>query len=294
MDIQEYLENIGFTNNEAKVFLVLYKGKNMTAAEVAKEAGMQRTSVYEILKSFAEEGICNEIQTTTKMRYEMIDPDVVKDKISRSIKSEQEKKIEYLNESFEKLKPLFGRDQQGSVTEQVELIKGFNKHRHIKFVDLLKNAKKEVLIMNRLEGYVSGELDEVGINFIKKGGVVKSIYEGSGDFKLLEGNKWVSVSDENLVNLYQSFEDYGEEIRVTKTITQNITIFDREIVFINLIDKNIPGSERTDIVVYNKNFAEYSAQNFLNLWDNSETLKEFEKRVKIDGHKTERNFKEAK
>lgn len=293
MDIQDYLENIGFTNNEAKVFLVLYKGKNMTAAEIAKEAGMQRTSVYEILKSFAEEGICNEIQTTTKLRYEMIDPDVVKDKISRSIKTEQEKKIEYLNESFEKLKPMFGSKHQRNSSEQVELIKGFNKHRHIKFVDLLKNARKEVLIMNRLEGYVSGELDEVGVRFIRKGGVVKSIYEGSGNFKLLEGDKWIQVSDNNLLKLYKSFEDYGEQIRVTKSINQNITIFDREIVFINLIDKNIPGSERTDIVVYNKNFAEYSARNFIELWENSESIKEFEKRVKTNGHKTERKFKKV-
>src|SRR5690606_2474586 len=202
----------GFTNNEAKVFLVLYKGRNMTAAEVAKEAGMQRTSVYEILKSFAEQGICNEIQTTTKMRYEMIDPEVVRDKISRSIKAEQEKKIEYLNESFEKLKPVFGANHLGNKGEQVELIKGFNKHRHIKFVDLLKKARNEVLIMNRLEGYVSGELDEVGVSFIRNGGVVKSIYEGSGDFKLLEDEKWVSVSDENLLKLYKSFEDYGEQV----------------------------------------------------------------------------------
>src|SRR5690606_34150095 len=157
MDIQDYLENIGFTNNEAKVFLVLYKGRNMTAAEVAKEAGMQRTSVYEILKSFAEEGICNEIQTTTKMRYEMIDPEVVRDKISRSIKAEQEKKIEYLNESIEKLNPVFGANLLGNKGEQLELIKGFKMHRHLEFVDLLKKGQREVLIMNRFEGYVSRE-----------------------------------------------------------------------------------------------------------------------------------------
>ncbi len=282
-DITEYLEQIGFTGNEAKVFLVLYKGKNMTAAEIAKEANMQRTSVYEILKYFAEQGICNEIKTSTKFRYEMIDPDVVQDKISKTIKTEQENKLKYLNESFKKLKPMFGSELQGNIGEQVELIKGFNKHRHIKFLDLLKKAKKEVLLMIRQEVYVSGEIDEVGKNFVKNGGTLKSIYESGGNFKLLEGNNWIKMTDEKLIEIYTFFETYGEQIRLTNKIIQNVAIFDREVVFINLVDKNIPGSERTDMVVYNKGFAEYEAMNFLSLWENSETLDEFKQRVKIKG-----------
>ena len=278
-NISEYLEKVGFTSNEAKVFLVLYKGRNMTAAEIAKKAKVQRTSVYEILKSFAKEGICNEIQTTTKMRYEMIDPDVVKDKMSRSIKNEQEQRLQSLNETFEMMKPMYGSDLNARSGEQVELIKGFNKHRHIKFIDLLKQAKNEVLIMNRIEGYVSGEIDEVGKKFIKKGGIVKSVYEETGDFKLLEGDKWVPVSTNNLVKLYESFVNYGEQVRITKSIIQNITVFDRKVVFINLVDKNIPGNERTDIAVYNKAFAEYSAYNFLSIWERSESVDEFKSRM---------------
>ncbi|HCN36883.1 MAG TPA: TrmB family transcriptional regulator, partial [Bacteroidetes bacterium] len=48
------LESLGFTTYESKVFLVLMKGHNMTAAEIAEEAGIPRTSVYDILKIFAE------------------------------------------------------------------------------------------------------------------------------------------------------------------------------------------------------------------------------------------------
>jgi sugar-specific transcriptional regulator TrmB len=284
-DISSDLEKIGFTSNEAKVFLVLYKGKNMTAAEIAKEAGMQRTSVYEILKSFAEQGICNEIKTTTKFRYEMIDPDIVRDKISKTLKEEQEKRIKYLNKSFERLKPIYASELQGNIKEQVELIKGFNKHRHLKFLDLLKKAKQEVLLMIRQEVYVSGEIDEVGKNFVKNGGTLRSIYESGGNFKLLEGKNWIKMTDEKLLETYRFFEKYGEQIRLTDKIVQNIAIFDREVVFINLVDKDITGSERTDIVVYNKGFAEFEAMNFLSLWENSETLEDFEKQLLSTGQK---------
>ncbi|MCB0723708.1 MAG: hypothetical protein KDC73_03330 [Ignavibacteriae bacterium] len=290
-EIVTNLEKIGFTNNEVKVFLVLYKGKNMTAAEIAKDAKMQRTSVYEILKSFAEKGICNEIKTATRCRYEMIDPEVVQDKISNNIKTEQEQKIKFLTESFEKLKPIYGSEQHGNIKEQVELIKGFNKHRHLKFIDLLKKAKKEVLLMIRQEVYVSGEIDEVGKNFVKNGGTLKSIYESTGNFKILEGNSWVKVTDEKLYEIYRFFEKYGEQIKLTDKIVQNIAIFDREVVFINLVDKTIPGSERTDIVIYNKQFAEYEAMNFLDLWKQSETLDDFGERLKSNRGNGENNIK---
>ena len=278
-EILKKLEYVGFTNNEAKVFLVLYKGKNMTATEIAKEADIPRTSVYEILKSFANQGICNEIQTATKMRYEMIDPKVVEDKISKSIKDEQKNKLQSLTDSFESLRPHYGSEINELGLEQVELIKGFNKHRHIKFIELLKEAQREVLIMNRIEGHVSGEIDEAGMDLIKKGGTVRSIYETSPSFKLKQHGKWETVSEEELLNLYLSFEKLGEQVRLTKKIIQNLTIFDREIVFINLVNKNIPGNERTDIIVYNKSFAEYSANNFEKSWEEAETLEQFKERI---------------
>ena len=86
-EIINKLENLGFTNYESKVFLVLMKGHNMTAAEIAKDANIPRTSVYDILKSFTEKGICNEIETPTKLRYEMIDPDVVEAKLRNEFKT---------------------------------------------------------------------------------------------------------------------------------------------------------------------------------------------------------------
>jgi hypothetical protein len=72
----------------------------------------------------------------------------------------------------------------------VELIKGFNKHRNMKFLNLLKNAKKEVLLMIKLEMNVSPELDEAALNLYNGGGVIKSIYEASYDFKVRTKDEW--------------------------------------------------------------------------------------------------------
>ena len=57
------LEKLGFTNYEARVFIALYEGYRMSAAEIAKEAKIPRPSVYNVLRNFSKKGICNELHT---------------------------------------------------------------------------------------------------------------------------------------------------------------------------------------------------------------------------------------
>jgi sugar-specific transcriptional regulator TrmB len=145
-DIIKKLEILGFTIYESKVFTVLMSGHNMTAAEIAEKANIPRTSVYDILKSFAEKGFCNEIQTSTKLRYEMIDPDVIQGKIEDDLTIHYNKKIKELKSSFQTLKSLYKANEPDENKVDVELIKGFNKFRAMKFIDLLKSSEKEMLI----------------------------------------------------------------------------------------------------------------------------------------------------
>ena len=170
-DIIKKLEILGFTIYESKVFTVLMSGHNMTAAEIAEKANIPRTSVYDILKSFAERGFCNEIQTSTKLRYEMIDPDVIEGKIESDLNIDFRKKVSELKSSFGTLKSLYKSNEPDENKVDVELIKGFNKFRALKFMELLKNSEKEMLLMNRIEGHISTELDEE---------VAKDMVEGFG------------------------------------------------------------------------------------------------------------------
>src|SRR5512147_1009605 len=91
-EIISKIERLGFTTYEAKVFLVLYKGYRMSAADIAKEAKIPRTSVYDILKNFRDKGYCNEVLTPTKSIYEIIQSGVVEDKVRIEIEQEFKKK----------------------------------------------------------------------------------------------------------------------------------------------------------------------------------------------------------
>lgn len=271
------LESLGFTNYESKVFLVLMKGHNMTAAEIAEEAGIPRTSVYDILKIFSEKGYCNELETPTKLRYEAIDPEVIEGKIGNELKETTFKKLKILEDIFEKVKATYKASLPSDNKVDVELIKGFNRNRPLKFIDLIRESKDEILLMNRLEGHISKDLDEEGKKFFKRGGVFKSIYDYTLNFKFQRGDKWVDVSKEEFISLCEFFEKQGEKIKLASKIPQNMAIFDRQVVFVSLIDETISKNNRTDMIIRNKNYADYAREIFENYWSKSMTIEEYKK-----------------
>ena len=278
-EIIKNLEQLGFTNYESRVFFALVQGHIMTPSEVAREAKIPRASAYDILKSFAEQGICNEILTNAVTKYELIDPKVVEDKIEKEIHETYRTKKNNLKDSFERLQPLFKAKEKELGRVDVELIKGFNRHRHIKFLNLLKSSNEELLLMNRLEGYVYKELDDASIDFYKRGGVVKSIYEASYDFKMKIDGEWKTVTPNDLVDLCQNFEALGERIKLSNTVPQNMAIFDRKVVFMSLVDPTIPLYNRSDIIVYNEKYAGFMMELFDKYWDKADTLDVFKRKL---------------
>lgn len=273
------LTQIGFKEYESKVFLVLLKGSALSASEIAEKANVRRTSVYEILKSFASRGFCNEIETNTILKYEIIDPRVIADKIEREIKQLNEEKIGNLKETFNEIQVLHKTEEVTSDNKNVniELIRGFNKHRQTKFIELFNNARSEILFMIRLEGYISAELDSGATKFFKRGGVIKSIYEASLDFKIVKDNSRHDARLEDLLSICSKFEKAGEKIKISKSELPNMTIFDRKIAFINIQDKTLPRHNNADIIVKNEYFANRMIDLFDFYWNKSFTIDELKK-----------------
>lgn len=274
-ELIEKLQQIGFKEYESKIFLVLLKGAALSASEIADKANIRRTAVYEILKSFAARGFCNEIETNTILKYEMIDPRIIADKIEREIEQNNSSKIKNLQETFKEFEQLHKSEESSeNKNVNIELIRGFNKHRQEKFIELLNNAKEEILLMIRLEGYVSEELDSGASDFISRGGIIKSIYEASLNFKIIKDNSRQDATLEDLLRICSRFENSGEQVRISKSELPNMTIFDRKIVFINIQDKSVPRHNNADIIIKNEAFASRIIDLFNLYWNKSNTVDE--------------------
>ena len=278
-DITDELELIGFTTQEAKVICALFEGYIMTPTEVAKQTGISRAYAYDVLKSFAQKGICNEIQTSSIVKYELIEPNIVKDKIEKEIYDTYRTRTDTLNSAFRKLIPRYKTKVAKQEESDVELIKGFNKHRFEKFVELMNGAKKEMLLINKLGGYIQTDIDKNTKELIKKGCKLKSIYEVSGNFKIRVENQWIEASDGDLLEVFSRFESIGEQVRLSREVHQNMIIIDRKIVFVSLADPKLPKNSRSDVIIKDEYYANSMAQYFEYFWNQSKTISEFKTEI---------------
>ncbi len=273
----EKLVKLGFSDYEAKVFLALYQGYTMSASEIAKEAKIPRTSVYEILKKFCSDGICNEIQTPSKQIYEIIDTNALESKIENELRKDFSYKLSLLKSTFKEIKPVFRSKRTPEFLSDVELIRGFNRSRELKFRDLIKSSKNAILYMNRFEGNISSQLDSETKKFFDRGGSFKSIYEANSNFRIKINDTWQNVSKEDLIRLCAEFEKQGEEIRLSENVPQILAVFDGKTVFISLYDESIPKRERSDIIIKNTRFASFVTELFDLYWGKADSIEAFKK-----------------
>lgn len=276
--IVEKFKSIGFKEFEAKVFIVLMKGIPLSVPEIAEEAKLLRNSIYDTLKLFAEKGFCNIIETNTTLKYQIINPDVIIGKLEKDYSDNLKNKLTVLKDTFDELESFYSRNpaESDDKADNVELIRGFNKHRVLKYMDLIKSAKKEILSMNRLKGIVTDNINEFSVNFIKQGGSIRSIYKISLDFRVKKGDKTINASNDDLINICQMFESYGEQVKLTSIEIPNMVIIDREKVFLNLTGSS--GSNRnkqTDLVINDRQYAENMYDLFENYWERSAAPEEF-------------------
>jgi sugar-specific transcriptional regulator TrmB len=267
----ERLKSLGFKEYESKVLLVLLKGTPMSASEIAKEAKIIRNSIYDILKSFVEKGYCNEIETNTILNYQIIDPTVILDKISRDYREFFNKRLENLNETFGELQDIYKKESAKveAPDKNIQLIRGFNKHRVAKLIDLVNNSKTEILGMYSPRRVIVEELSQDAKRFLKSGGVIKSIYQLSND----------SAANAELVKACEIFAKGGEEVRLAGFKLTNTFIFDSETVFFNLSDdKTVPKHKQADLIIKNSEFAMHIRDLFMHYWVQSLTLEEYKKK----------------
>lgn len=269
----EQLKQIGFSEYKAKVLLTLASGKIMSASEIVNEAKIIRGSIYDILKSFVKLGYCNEIETDKILQYQIIDPDIILDKIIKDQTKEHNNNLNKLKNTFTNIKEKYSAESsKNKKPVNIELIRGFNKHRVAKYKEFLLTAKKEICSMYTFKGLVSDEADEFSKKFIKRGGIIRSIYRTGMDFKISLNGIIQDADEENLSEVLRKYKSIGEDLRVCDFDIPNMTIIDGTSVFINTDSIEIPDQSNADIIMRNLSFAKYMKDLFEGYWKKSNKI----------------------
>ena len=112
-DIEEKLRKAGLTGNEAKVYAELLKKGSLSANDLAKKIGMDRTLVYTLLNNLIEKGLVNYVIKKNKKYFESADPENLLNPI-------KEKEI-YIKDLIPKLKKI---EKTKEVVQEINVYEG--------------------------------------------------------------------------------------------------------------------------------------------------------------------------
>lgn len=132
MEEWEYLEKLGFSQNEAKVYTTLLQNGILNGYEIAKQSGVARSLVYEVINRLVSRGILIRLEGEPNY-YKPLEHDRLIDRIRRE--------SEYnIGKAEELLKSVAGREEK---QDYVLNIVGFDKCMK-KAAELIDGASGEV------------------------------------------------------------------------------------------------------------------------------------------------------
>lgn len=173
------LEKLGFSGNEAKVYLSLIKLSSSKAGTIAKYSNLDRSSAYNALKSLLQKGLVSYV-TIGKIKWFQCSS-------SNNITSYFSNKIQLANEFLPELEKI---RTQTKLKENVTLFKGVKGIRTV-FENILRNADENLIFGS--EGHFSRKMPNFAKQFVrkleKKGIKVKSIIRTSREDKTDFKNK---------------------------------------------------------------------------------------------------------
>jgi predicted transcriptional regulator len=148
MDYNQYVQgliNLGLSEREAKIYLALLNKRDATPADLQKISGLRQNIVYETIGNLARQGYCSEKKAGKKRSFNAIEPDSafefpikrMEDTLQSSVNLKNDLQVLYA-ENADVMEPF----------EYIEIIHG-KKHVHNSYVELIRNANKEILGFGR-------------------------------------------------------------------------------------------------------------------------------------------------
>ena len=186
----EALKTFGLSEYEAKVLLALIAKGELTVKEVAEFSGVPRTSVYDVIKSLMEKGLVEAYGKPMKVKA------LNSDDLMRIFSKKVEENLSYLRREL----PAVERER----TEEVKVYRG--EIAMEKVCDLVKNAKKVVVVAPRIPDEIVTALNESNAEKIVCGINVDEIdakVRYRGRFKFRSEHGLVIVNDRTVAIFFK-------------------------------------------------------------------------------------------
>lgn len=157
MEVKEALKQIGLTQNEINVYLVMLRLGSSKAGKISKEAQINRTSTYDALRKLINKGLVSYVYISKNKFFQAVNPR----RLHELLKEQEEDVLSIMP----RLEEMFSRIEQKQYVTMYKGIKG------IKSVleDILRTCKAyDTYYVFGSEGQLSERMPYYLIQFIKK------------------------------------------------------------------------------------------------------------------------------
>ena len=251
-DFVAQLTRLGLTGYEAKAYLTLIRRDSFTAAQVARQSGLPRQRIYDVLGSLVEKGLAA-ARPGSVVKYAATPPELAIDRLLALHRDDLARMESEARQMVADLKPAFEAGQHE--TDPLEYIEVLRDRRAIneRFAELQAAVKDEILVFNK-PPYATPPQENVEGLKVTRTHEARSLYE-------------YSIFDVPAVMRgVQRFVEAGEDARFVPSLPLKLVIIDETIVMFGMEDPVAGSAELTIVVVEHKSLAKVLKTAFDAIW----------------------------
>src|SRR3954447_18646373 len=251
-DLVSQLTRLGLTSYEAKAYLTLIRRDSFTAAQVARQSGLPRQRIYDVLGSLVQKGLAA-ARPGTVVKYAATPPELAIELLLASHREQLARMERDAQEMVSDLKPAFEEGQEH--TDPLEYIEVLRDRRAIneRFAELQGAVKREILVFTKPPYATPPQENVEGLKVISTHDA-RSLYE-------------FSVFDEpSVMRGGQRFVEHGEEARFMPSLPLKLVIIDETIVMFGMEGPVAGSAELTIVVVEHQSLAKVLKTAFDAIW----------------------------
>jgi sugar-specific transcriptional regulator TrmB len=228
------LTRLGLTTYEARAYAALVRRESFTAAQVARQAGLPRQRIYDVLGSLVHKGLASGRPGPT-VKYAAVAPELA---IERLIGMQRDRLADLEREAMAAIDSLTPEYEAGRAhTDPLEYIEVLRDAAAInrRFVELQRQVKREILIFTKPPFARPPQENVEGIE-VSRTHRARSVYE------------LAALDDPRVDAAIREFMEAGTEARFVDRLPLKLVIIDESIVMFGM-DDPVAGSEAVTIVV---------------------------------------------
>jgi sugar-specific transcriptional regulator TrmB len=251
-ELTAQLVRLGLTSYEARAYATLIKRDSFSAAQVARQAGLPRQRIYDVLGTLVQRGLAS-ARPGPQVKYAAIAPELAVERLLGERRRELSS-LELDGVSIVKLlTPEFtaGRTQ----TDPLEYIEVLRDRGAIneRFAELQRQVQKEILVFTKPPYALPPQENVEGMKVTREH-VARSAYE----FSLFD--------DPEAAEGVRKFIEAGEQARFVDTLPLKLVIIDETIVMFGMEDPIAGPSNLTIVVVEHPSLAQILKVAFDTIW----------------------------